>query len=102
MRVDPEFLTRVRQGGEFDASVCMNCGVCTALCPLGVELLPRRLFRYVLLGNPDAVREQTETIFSCLLCHMCESNCPAGVHITENVRTLRTHLNREQYHLAEA
>jgi Fe-S oxidoreductase len=33
---------------------------------------------------------------------MCESNCPAGVHITENVRTLRTHLNREQYHLAEA
>jgi len=102
MKVDPEFLAHLRHAGAFDASVCMNCGVCTALCPLGVELLPRRLFRYVLLGNAEAVRGQTETIFSCLLCRMCESNCPAGVHITENVRTLRTHLNREQFQLAEA
>ncbi len=102
MKVDPEFLTRLRLGGEFDASTCMNCGTCTALCPLGVELFPRRLFRYVLLGNPAALQEQADTIFSCLLCRMCETNCPAGVHITENVRTLRTHLIRERYHLAEA
>ena len=102
MRVDPDLLGRLRFGGEFDASACMNCGVCTALCPLGVELFPRKLFRYVLLGNAETLRTQTDTIFSCLLCRLCESNCPAGVHITENVRTLRTHLNREEFHLAEA
>jgi heterodisulfide reductase subunit C2 len=102
MKADPELVSRLRLGGAFDASVCMNCGVCTALCPLGMEIFPRRLFRLVLLGDAEGLRAESDTIFSCLLCRMCESQCPAGVHITENVRALRTHLNREQYALAEA
>ena len=102
MKVDPEFLSRLHLGGEFDARLCMNCGTCTALCPLGVELMPRRLFHYVLLGNKEAVLDNVETIFSCLLCRLCEANCPAGVHISENVRALRTYINREIHQLAEA
>jgi heterodisulfide reductase subunit C2 len=102
MIVDPEFLDRLRLGDGFDARLCMNCGTCTALCPLGVELLPRKLFRYALLGNRDEVLGHAEEIFSCLLCRMCEANCPAGVHIAENVRALRTVVNREVHGLAEA
>jgi heterodisulfide reductase subunit C len=85
---------RVREAGPFDAEACMNCGVCTAACPLGLDVLPRRLFRYVVLGLEDRVRAETETVFSCLLCRLCEESCPAGVHITENVRTLRHHLRQ--------
>jgi heterodisulfide reductase subunit C2 len=102
MRADPEFLRTLRLGGEFDAALCMNCGTCTALCPLGIELMPRTLFRRVLLGDRESVEGQQATIFSCLLCRMCETNCPAGVRIAENVRALRTYLNREVYGLAEA
>jgi heterodisulfide reductase subunit C2 len=102
MRVDTEFLTQLRLGGEFDARLCMNCGTCTALCPLGVELMPRRLFRYALLGDREEVLGHTDLIFSCLLCRMCEAHCPAGVHIAENVRALRTYVNREVHGLAEA
>jgi heterodisulfide reductase subunit C2 len=102
MKVDPEFLDRLHLDGAFDARLCINCGTCTALCPLGVELLPRRLFRYALLGNREEVLGQTETIFSCLLCRMCEANCPAGIHIAENVRSLRTYVNREVHGLSEA
>jgi len=83
---------RVRSTGSFDAEACMNCGVCTAACPLGRDVLPRRLFRYVELGLEERVRAETETVFSCLLCRLCEESCPAGVHITENVRTLRRYL----------
>jgi heterodisulfide reductase subunit C len=75
--------------GGFDAEACMNCGICTAICPLGIDLLPRRLFRYVLLGLDARVREQSDAVFSCLLCRACEQNCPAGVHITEDVRLVR-------------
>lgn len=78
--------------GEFDAERCMNCGICTATCPLGIDLMPRRLFRYVLLGLEDRVREETATVFACLLCRACEQSCPAGVHIAENVRLLRRRL----------
>lgn len=101
MKVDPEFLSRLQLGGEFDARLCINCGTCTALCPLGMELMPRRLFRNALLGDREGVLGQTDAIYSCLLCRMCEANCPAGIHIAENVRTLRTYVNRELYALGE-
>jgi len=97
--VSPELAERVRAAGAYDAEACMNCGVCTAVCPLGIDLLPRRVFRYVELGLEDRVVAETETIYSCLLCRLCQESCPAGVHIAENVRTLRHHLNRTLYGL---
>jgi len=83
--------------GSYNAEACMNCGVCTAVCPLEIDLLPRRLFRYVELGLVDRVREESETVFSCLLCRACEESCPADVHITENVRVLRHWLLDEDH-----
>jgi heterodisulfide reductase subunit C len=95
--VTPVLAGRVRESGPFDAEACMNCGVCTAACPLGLDVLPRRLFRYVELGLEDRVLAEQETVWSCLLCRLCEESCPAGVHITENMRTLRHHLNRSVF-----
>ncbi|MHB1434549.1 MAG: 4Fe-4S dicluster domain-containing protein [Thermoplasmata archaeon] len=102
MKVDPTFAEKVGKGLPFDAAACINCGSCTALCPLEIGLFPRRLFRYTLLGAKEKVLEQTNAIYSCLLCKMCEENCPAGVHITENVRALRVYLGREVLGLAPA
>lgn len=83
----------------FDATACVNCGVCSATCPMEIEGLPRRLFHHVVLGLRDRVIAETETVYSCLLCGACEENCPAGVHITENVRLLRGYLNRTVFGL---
>ncbi len=94
--MNPALADELRELGEFDAAACMNCGVCSASCPLGIDLLPRRLFRYVLLGMEDRVREETSTVFSCLLCRACEESCPADVHITENIRVLRGYLLEER------
>lgn len=96
--VNPEFVDAVSKG-EFNASACMNCGVCSAVCPMGIELLPRKLFRYVLLGIEERVLDNTETIYSCLLCKMCEANCPAQVRIAENVRYLRYYINKKVFKL---
>jgi heterodisulfide reductase subunit C2 len=97
--VNPRLADQVGTRKEFNASACMNCGVCTAVCPMGIEVLPRTLFRYVMLGMEDQVIEETESVYSCLLCKMCEVNCPAGVHIAENVRSLRHHINRTAFGL---
>jgi len=72
--VDPGLAAAVGTHEEFDAAACMNCGVCTAVCPMGIEVLPRRLFRYVLLGMEEQVLQETESVYSCLLCKMCEVN----------------------------
>ncbi|RKO66057.1 4Fe-4S dicluster domain-containing protein [Desulfofundulus salinus] len=95
--VNPDFVEEVKRSDRFDASACMNCGVCSAVCPMGIELLPRKLFRYVLLGVKDKVLENVETIYSCFLCKLCEVNCPAQVHIAENVRFLRYYMNKKVF-----
>jgi heterodisulfide reductase subunit C len=99
LKVDSAFLNHIKTSDEFNASACINCGTCTALCPLGINLLPRTLFRYVLMGVREKVLDNTETIYSCLLCKMCEDNCPADVHIAENVRALRVYINRNVFGL---
>ncbi|MCL6580301.1 MAG: 4Fe-4S dicluster domain-containing protein [Firmicutes bacterium] len=99
-RVDPGLANRIGDSTAFNAAPCMNCGVCTATCPLGLEVLPRRLLRFVMLGMEDRVRENAGAIYSCLLCRMCEESCPAGVPIAENVRSLRRYLNREVFRIS--
>jgi heterodisulfide reductase subunit C2 len=99
--VNPGLAAELERSDEFNADACMNCGVCSAICPMGIDVQPRKLFRYVLLGMEDRVVAETETVFSCLLCRMCEENCPSGVHIAENVRTLRHHIVRTVYGLGE-
>jgi len=102
IRVNPEFVESMKLDEGFNASACINCGTCTALCPMEINLLPRHLFRFVLMGAEEKVRESTTYIFSCLLCKMCEDNCPGGVDITANVRALRAYFNRELYGLSRS
>ena len=97
--LDPTLRGQVARENDFNAEACMNCGVCTAVCPMGIECLPRRLFRYVLLGMEEELLGEVESIYSCLLCKMCEVNCPAGVRIAENVRLLRGFVNRKVFGL---
>lgn len=101
-RVNSRFIDEIKITESFNASACMNCGVCTAICPMGLELLPRQLFRYVEIGVEEKVLENQETIYSCLLCKMCEQNCPAKVNIVENVRTLRSYINRKVFRLSRS
>jgi len=95
--VNPEFIEAVDD--RFDARACMNCGTCTALCPVEIGPLPRTLFRHVMLGLEEKVLGEADAVFSCLLCKMCEVNCPAQVPIAENVRLLRNTINRRVYGL---
>lgn len=99
-QVDSRFIDEVGKPGElFDATACMNCGVCTAVCEMGIEILPRKLFRYVVLGIRDKVVENVEAVYSCLLCRICEVSCPAKVHVAENVRTLRYYFTKNVFRL---
>jgi heterodisulfide reductase subunit C2 len=102
IKVDSDFLESMKNAEDFNASACINCGSCTALCPINAEIMPRLLFRYVLLGAKDKVLENTDKIFTCLLCGMCQGNCPAGVNIAENMRSLRTYINDNVHGLARS
>ena len=93
-KVNPVLEREISKAGSFNATACMNCGICAAVCPMELDLLPRQLFRYVILGLENKVIENKDTIYSCLLCRMCQENCTAEVDITENIRMIRGYINR--------
>ena len=99
VKVYSELAAKLKESEEFNAEACFHCGTCTALCPLGYEIVPRKLFREVMLGLEDKVIESIPDIYSCLLCRMCEEYCPADVHIAENIRYLRKLINKEEFQL---
>ena len=52
----------------FNAEACINCGMCSAVCPQGVFAPGARVTRRVQIVRADA----------CMECGACMLNCPTG------------------------
>ncbi|SMC24558.1 Fe-S oxidoreductase [Desulfacinum hydrothermale DSM 13146] len=73
---------------------CMQCGLCTNLCPWRLvpgETSEKFNIRHMQrLGQMGMEGFEDETVlFACSTCGMCQSNCPRGVKIIDNVRGMR-------------
>ncbi len=69
---------RFKQG----LNACMNCGVCTAICPAAefYDYDPRQVCNILLSRNEEKITEllETDTIWYCGQCVSCKSRCPRG------------------------
>jgi Fe-S oxidoreductase len=70
------------------ASLCLECGKCSALCPLASigEFAARRVTRQ---DPHEGLLEQAEEVHRCLTCASCEERCPQGIRFVEFVRGIR-------------
>ena len=83
---DNSFERKVEELGGATASVCYQCGTCTAACPLGVQV--RKVIREIQVGaTEDAVNDCN--VWACATCKLCELQCPKGVDITDLLHSLR-------------
>lgn len=61
---------------------CMNCGICTAICPAAefFEYDPRRICDTVQRGNEEnlEVLLRSDIIWECGQCLSCKTRCPRG------------------------
>jgi len=61
---------------------CMNCGVCTAICPTAefYNYDPRKIVDEVQSKDDDKITEllKSETIWYCGECMSCKTRCPRG------------------------
>ena len=69
---------RFREG----LTACMNCGVCTAICPAAefYKYDPRQICTIVQSKDEDKIEEllRSETIWYCGQCMSCKTRCPRG------------------------
>ena len=93
--VSLEMRDYIAEMGAETINWCMQCGLCTNLCPW--RLVPgetsdafniRHMQRLGQMGM-EGFEEET-VLFACSTCSMCQTNCPRGVKIVDNVRAMRS------------
>ncbi len=90
--LDSEFKYEIldEPGGE-NFLRCMQCGTCTASCPVKVidpDYNCRRIIRMALIGDKDQVLK-SKFIWMCSTCYSCYERCPQDVKITDLMTALK-------------
>ena len=77
-------------GGD-KLSLCMQCGMCSGSCPIGVQMDhgPRKLFMMIRAGMKEDVLK-SNTMWNCTLCYRCVVRCPRGIPVTYILQDLGT------------
>ncbi len=72
---------------------CMNCGICTAICPAAefYDYDPRRICDMVQRGDEQQIENllRSDTIWFCGQCMSCKPRCPRGNIPGEVITILR-------------
>jgi Fe-S oxidoreductase len=65
---------------------CIQCGVCSASCPMSdaMEYPPRQAVRRLLEGRFEEV-VKSNTPWLCVSCHTCSSRCPSKLLISDGL-----------------
>ncbi len=91
--VNPDLLDELKEFGAKDASVCFNCGNCTAVCPLSEEAtpFPRKAIRYLQIGAEEHLFKSSEP-WLCYYCGECSETCPREANPGETMMGIRRYL----------
>jgi len=80
----------VSQTGGENLRHCIQCGVCSATCPLSLymDYTPRRLINLAREGFKKEVLSSL-TIWLCSSCYSCRVECPKKIQITDIMYLLK-------------
>jgi Fe-S oxidoreductase len=69
---------------------CMQCGLCSGLCPWPAVESPFRTRQLIRMGQMGLEGfESDEILYACTTCRLCVENCPRQVAIIDVVRAMR-------------
>jgi len=79
------------------AFYCLECGKCTAVCPISTfnkGYSPRRMLAEgIFYGGRDLLSDRL--LWSCLTCQLCSQRCPVDVKYSEYMRDVRAEAYKE-------
>jgi len=93
VKIDPNLMKDLKAFGLKDANKCMQCGNCTAVCPLSTPEtpFPRKLIKYAQMGLKDKILKSPEP-WLCYYCGDCSDTCPRGADPGETMMVMRRYL----------
>ena len=91
-----ELYNEIKSLGAKDMDSCMQCGTCSASCPLsqGNYPFPRKIYRYIQLGLKGRLLASSEP-WLCYYCGECNSECPRGAEPAETMMATRRWLTMQ-------
>ncbi|MBN1232938.1 MAG: hydrogenase iron-sulfur subunit [Candidatus Coatesbacteria bacterium] len=87
---------------QTNAEYCLECGVCTGICPMSrinKSFSPRIIVEDCLLSLESEILS-SDIIWTCLTCKTCEEVCPSKVNFTDFIRQLRDKAADSGAHMA--
>jgi Fe-S oxidoreductase len=94
--IDSELYRELAKFGAKDMEICMQCGTCSASCPLssGMHAFPRKIYRYLQLGLRDRLLKSSVP-WLCYYCGDCNTDCPRGAEPAETMMATRRWLTAQ-------
>jgi len=94
--LDSQLYREVAKFGARDMEICMQCGTCSASCPLssGMHAFPRKIYRYLQLGLRDKLLKSSVP-WLCYYCGDCNTDCPRGAEPAETMMATRRWLTAQ-------
>ncbi len=91
-----EVLDRVCEISGQNVRSCMQCGTCSAVCPMAesMDIVPRQVVLKLLHGRGDEVLA-SKMPWLCASCHTCQARCPRGIELTRVMEAVRLVLLRQ-------
>ncbi len=76
---------------------CVQCGACTAACPLNrvSHYSPRQILRHIGL-DMGTVKSVDEAAWNCVTCNACTDACTRGIHTIDVIRSIRGIQNKQE------
>jgi heterodisulfide reductase subunit C2 len=87
--VNLNFKKELKQHGVETALQCFNCGTCAAICPIVYDNFPRRMIRYIQIGDRDRILQNADELWRCLHCGLCTKTCPRDAEPAEIILSLK-------------
>lgn len=80
-----------------NVALCIQCGRCSANCPVGwkMDVLPHRMVYELLTGNAETLLNANSP-WKCLSCFSCAERCPKGVSPAAIMEAVRLTAIRSQ------
>ncbi len=98
---DPNFEREVFERTGQDVGLCLQCGKCTAGCPMSFmyDVTVNQFMRLIREGRKTEALS-SKAVWLCASCHTCSARCPAEIGVSAVMEALR-HMARDEGYAAE-